>query len=200
MISHDLFPALIPVLTCFDQMEIPYYIGGSFSSSIHGVPRTTLDIDIVADIKRSHVDLLYLHLQNDYYIDKDLIRSALEQKSSFNIIHLGTMMKLDIFILKDREFDRQAFKRRKTSVLDEDNQRLEYYLSSPEDIILSKLEWYKMGGGVSERQLKDVIGVIKVQGENLDIDYLQGWADILGLSDFLDELLKGINKISSHKE
>ncbi|MCK4761688.1 MAG: hypothetical protein KAW12_05765 [Candidatus Aminicenantes bacterium] len=194
MVLHELFPALIPVLTSFDKLGIAYYIGGSFSSSIHGIPRTTMDIDIVADIKRSHVDHFYQYLQNDYYIDKDMICSALEKKSSFNIIHLGTMMKIDVFVLKDRDFDRQAFNRREPGVLDEGNRRIEYYLSSPEDIILSKLEWFKMGGGVSERQWKDVIGVLKVQGDNLDTGYLQEWAKELKLSDLLEELLKGTNQ------
>jgi hypothetical protein len=187
---NDLFPALAPVVSAFDKIGILYYIGGSVSSSIHGIPRTTLDIDIIADIKDEHVEALYLSLEPGYYIDKDMIREAIRHRSSFNIIHFDSMMKIDIFVLKEREFDREAFKRKKSDVQDIEGSRFEYFISSPEDIILSKLEWFKMGGEVSERQWRDIIGVLKVQENNLDMEYLQKWIDRLHLSDLWKRLLE----------
>jgi len=187
---NELFPALGPVVSAFDKIGILYYIGGSISSSIHGIPRTTMDIDIIADIKQNHVEALYLSLEPGYYIDKDMIREAIRHHSSFNIIHFDSMMKIDIFVLKEREFDREAFKRKKLDVQDIEGSRFEYFISSPEDIILSKLEWFKMGGEVSERQWRDIIGVLKVQENNLDMEYLQKWIDRLHLSDLWKRLLE----------
>lgn len=187
---NELFPALDPVVSAFDKIGILYYIGGSISSSIHGIPRTTMDIDIIADIKQEHVEALYLSLESGYYIDKDMIREAIRHHSSFNIIHFDSMMKIDIFVLKEREFDREAFKRKKMGVQDIDGSRFNYFISSPEDIILSKLEWFKMGGEVSERQWGDIIGVLKVQENNLDMEYLQKWIHRLHLSDLWKRLLE----------
>ena len=187
---NELFPALEPVVSVFHKIGIQYYIGGSISSSIHGIPRTTMDIDIIADIKQDHVEALYLALEPGYYIDKDMILEAIKHHSSFNIIHFDSMMKIDIFVLKKRDFDREAFKRKKLDVQDIGGIRFEYFISSPEDIILSKLEWFKMGGGVSERQWRDIIGVLKVQENNLDMEYLQKWIDRLHLSDLWKRLLE----------
>lgn len=187
---NELFPALDPVVSAFDKIGILYYIGGSISSSIHGIPRTTMDIDIIADIKQEHVEALYLSLEPGYYIDKDMIRDAIRHHSSFNIIHFDSMMKIDIFVLKEREFDREAFKRKRLDVQDIEGSRFEYFISSPEDIILSKLEWFKMGGEVSERQWRDIIGVLKVQENNLDMEYLQKWIHRLHLLDLWKRLLK----------
>ena len=186
---NDLFPALDPVVSVFNKIGILYYIGGSISSSIHGIPRTTMDIDLIADIKQEHVKTLYLSLESDYYIDEDMILEAIRHHSSFNIIHFDSMMKIDIFVLKKREFDMEAFKRKKMDVQDIGGSRFEYYISSPEDIILSKLEWFKMGGEVSERQWRDIIGVLKVQKNNLDMEYLQKWINRLHLSDLWKRLL-----------
>ena len=185
-----MFPALDPVVSAFAKIGILYYIGGSISSSIHGIPRTTMDIDIIADIKQEHVEALYLSLEPGYYIDKDMIREAIRHHSSFNIIHFDSMMKIDIFVLKEREFDREAFKRKKLEMQDIDGSRFKYFISSPEDIILSKLEWFKMGGEVSERQWRDIVGVLKVQGNNLDMEYLQKWIDRLHFSDLWKRLLE----------
>jgi hypothetical protein len=190
MLLDELFPALAPVISSFDKIGILYYIGGSISSSIHGIPRTTMDIDIIADIKQDQAEALYLSLEPAYYIDKDMILEAIRHYSSFNIIHFDSMMKIDIFILKKREFDREAFKRKIKSVQDLDGNQFEYFISSPEDSILSKLEWFKMGGEVSERQWRDIIGVLKVQNNSLDMAYLQKWIHRLQLSDLWKKLLK----------
>ena len=136
------------------------------TSSFHGIPRATVDVDLVADIQRKHVPLLVNLLESAYYIDRDMILEAIQRQASFNLIHLETTLKIDVFILKSTSYDQEAFQRRRKNVMDED-QHLEFYLASPEDIILSKLDWFRIGGGVSERQWTDVMGVLKVQQGHL---------------------------------
>jgi hypothetical protein len=194
---NDLLPALEPIISVFEKLGAGYYIGGSVASSSFGIPRTTLDIDIIADLKQEHVEPLFKSLYDDYYIDKDMINEALERKSSFNVIHFATMMKVDIFILKKRAFDREAFRRKKLDTLEISENSISYYFSSPEDIILSKLEWYQMGGQVSERQWNDIIGVLKVQGKTIDIDYLRKWATEIKVLDIFEKALKEVEEEKS---
>ena len=118
-----------------------------------------------------------------------MIRDAIRRRSSFNVIHLATMMKVDVFILKDRAFDQAAFARSTASTLDE-HQRRVYPLTTAEDIVLHKLEWYRLGGGVSERQWQDVLGVFRVQGATLDRAYLERWASDLGVADLLARAIR----------
>lgn len=190
MPTNELQQALSRLVLSLESLDIPYYIGGSVASSIFGLPRSTMDVDIIADIKKSHVKDLTAVLQNEYYVDPDVIIKAIERKSSFNLIHFETMMKIDIFILKDRPFDREAFKRKKIDSLGEEPGITSFYFSSEEDIIISKLEWFKLGGEVSERQWKDLIGVLKVQGEKLDFSYLKKWTRDLGLLTLLERAIE----------
>ncbi len=190
MSAFDLLPALEPVISAFTSLGIEYYIGGSIASSTYGIPRTTMDIDIIAAFDREHTHAFFEILKDTYYVDKDIITKAIQRNSSFNIIHLDSMMKLDIFILKNRTFDKEAFKRKKMDSFGmEENSSAQYYFSSPEDIILSKLEWYRMGGQVSERQWKDIIGVMRVQDEKLDMGYLKKWAKELKVEELLQKAL-----------
>jgi hypothetical protein len=185
MKKPDIIAALDIVIGCFEKVGIAYYIGGSVASSAYGIARATMDVDLVADIKISQVNLLVKALETDYYIDAEMIREAIHRSTSFNLIHLETMFKIDVFIVEDQPYDSEALARRCADTLDEDSSR-KFYLSSAEDIILSKLRWYQKGGGVSEQQWKDVLGVLKVQGVKLDLEYLKNWASRLNLSDLLN--------------
>jgi hypothetical protein len=182
----DLLLAVQPLIQAFEKLSIPYYIGGSIASSVYGMARATLDVDIVADLKINHIAPLKQFLEHQYYIDEDMIAEAIRTNSSFNLIHLETMIKIDVFIHKDEPYSLEALQRIRKDTL-EDTANLEFYFSSPEDIIISKLQWYKIGDLVSERQWLDVIGVIKVQGDSLDKKYLKGWSKKLGLSSLLKE-------------
>jgi hypothetical protein len=190
MKNPDIVAAVEPVVKAFEKLGVPYYIGGSVASSAYGVARATLDVDMVSDLKPEHVHPLVEMLESDYYIDEEMILDAIHRSSSFNLMHLETMLKVDVFVVKDRPYYREAFKRKRKDSLDEEQGAAEFYLASSEDIILSKLEWFRMGGNVSERQWGDVLGVLKVQGDSLDVKYLRYWAAELGIADLLEQAFR----------
>lgn len=177
------------VTQTLEQIGIPYAVGGSLASSLHGVMRSTLDVDIVADMRLEHVRLLVDALSKEFYADAEMMRHAIEHHSNFNLIHYETAFKVDIFICKRRGFDQAQLERRKTSVIATAPER-SIYVISPEDIILAKLEWYRLGGEVSERQWRDVLGVLKVCADELDLAYLRNWAGDLGVADLLERALQ----------
>jgi len=184
MKQADIVVALDVVIACFEKLGIEYYIGGSVASSAYGIARATMDVDIVANVEAGQVDRFVEVLETDYYIDAGMIREAIRRSTSFNLVHLETMIKIDVFIAKDQPYDSEAFARRQADTLDEESCR-KFYLSSPEDVVLNKLQWYQKGGSVSEQQWKDVLGVLKVQGNKLDLEYLKYWASRLNISDLL---------------
>lgn len=198
MKNPDLLKALKPVISVFNELSITYYIGGSVASSLYGIARTTMDVDIVADLETHHIEEMIKALKNEYYIDGKMINDALERSSSFNIIHLETMIKIDIFIPKADSYQQVLFKRKKQDILTHVKNEESFYFLSPEDIILSKLKWYNLGNRISERQWLDIIGVIKVQQYHLDQKYLQKWADELGLSELLEKAFQEAD-IGFHK-
>jgi len=185
MKNTDILSALQPVVNALEKFSIPYYIGGSIASSIYGMARATMDIDIVADVKLHHISLLKHELETSYYIDEDMIKEAIQNISSFNLIHLETAIKIDVFILKDIPYHQNALERKIKDTFEDDDIKTEFYFSSSEDIIISKLQWYELGGKISERQWLDVIGVIKIQGDFLDKNYLKVWAKKLGIFELL---------------
>ncbi|NBD36550.1 MAG: hypothetical protein GVY30_11215 [Chloroflexi bacterium] len=177
--------AIQPVVEIFEALNITYYIGGSVASSIYGMARMTMDVDMVADIQPHHVDLLVQQLESAYYIDDHMIHDAISRQASFNLVHLETMLKVDVFIFKDTPYHRAALQRCRKDKLDAGQDTTEFYFVSAEDIVLSKLDWYRMGGEVSERQWKDILGVLKVQWPTLDFTYLEHWATKLQMQDLL---------------
>ncbi|OGW59614.1 MAG: hypothetical protein A2Y48_00325 [Nitrospirae bacterium RIFCSPLOW2_12_42_9] len=183
----DILTAIIPVVEAFEKLGTHYYIGGSVASSAYGIARATLDVDMVSDLKTQHVHSLVTMLEASYYIDEEMILEAIKNRSSFNLIHLDTMLKVDVFIVKEGLYHKESFKRRRKDTMDEDEASVEFYLASPEDIILNKLDWYRMGGCISDRQWHDVIGVLKVQQNLLDMEYLQYWASELELTNLLKQ-------------
>jgi hypothetical protein len=185
----DIFAAIRSVIGAFQTLGIPYHIGGSVASSALGVARTTVDVDLVAEIRSDHIKAFVEALQHEYYIDGDAIADAVAHRSSFNLVHLETMIKVDVFIPKADTYAQEAFSRRSLDRLAEDDEG-EVYIESAEDVILHKLDWYRMGGEVSERQWNDLTGVLKVQREDLNKDYLRRWASELGLTNLLDRAMR----------
>jgi hypothetical protein len=176
------------VIEALEDLGIPYLIGGSLASAVHGVIRSTMDTDIIADMRIDHAQVLATRLGSAFYADVDSIMNAIKNKISFNLIHLETMFKVDIFPLKERAFEQSEMERRTSHIIATDPDR-EAYIASAEDIILAKLEWFRMGGELSERQWRDVQGVLKVQADRLDVVYLMKWAGNIGVRDLLDKAL-----------
>lgn len=185
MNQANLVLALKPVVDLFESLNIVYYIGGSVASSAYGIGRTTMDVDLVANVQTQHVPVLIEHLNQAYYIDENMILNAIAWQSSFNLLHLETFLKIDVFILKNEPYHQITLQRKRQDILDAELPEAKFYFLSVEDIILSKLEWYRMGNEVSERQWKDILGVINVQQKNLDIGYLDEWATKLQLTTLL---------------
>ncbi len=180
----EILEITLHVAETFERLEVPYLVGGSLASSLHGLPRATQDVDLVADLREEHVRAFAAALEVDFYLDAEAIRSAIRRRSSFNVIHLETMFKVDVFITKDDEATRQEMQRRQSYVLSEAPKR-QIVVASPEDVILQKLYWFRLGGEVSDRQWQDVLGVMKVQGDALDEAYLARMAAQMNLAGLL---------------
>ena len=148
---------------------IPYMITGSLSSSFHGQPRATNDIDIVVAPSAQQLDSFLSMFDDDYYLSPEAAKRALRSGGMFNVIESETGWKADLIIQKSRPFSEEEFNRR----VRVDLMVLSVFVTTPEDIILAKLEW--SARGESERQYKDAIGVALTQGEALDQDYLRRW-------------------------
>lgn len=183
-----LVSALSPLVDAFEELGVAYELG-SVASSVHGVPRSSLDIDILAALEPNHVSVLVEKLEGAYYVSSTRVTDAVELESSFNVIHLKTMFKVDIFIARSNAFRRSSLQRRKLEGLTDER---DFFVTSAEDIVLHKLHWYRKGGEVSNQQWQDVIGVLKVQDEHLDMGYLQDWADKLQVADLLKRALSDI--------
>lgn len=188
MIESEVLQVTLLVTNLLDDLDIPYVIGGSMASIIHGTLRTTMDVDIVADIHPEKVSSFASKLQDAFYVDEQMIQQAIQRQSSFNLIHLNSMFKVDIFIPKARPFDNQQLSRRVAEKISPDSD-VQIWVLSPEDIVLAKLDWFRIGGEISERQWRDILGVLKTQQNSLDIAYLKQWAQSLSVGDLMDRAL-----------
>lgn len=175
----------IKVTHVLESLGIPYLIGGSLASTLYGMVRTTQDSDIIAEMRLEHLEPFVLALQDDFYMDDEIIAESIQRYSSFNIIHRESMFKVDVFIPRPRPFlQSQLVRAQNQTFLFESEVSAKF--ASPEDIILAKLEWYRLGGEVSERQWRDILGVLKTRAGELDLDYLRKWANELKVSDLLE--------------
>ena len=188
----DITRIALLVTQTLEQLGIPYAVGGSLASSLHGIMRATLDVDIVADMKLEHVEPLVAALSKEFYADAGMMRGAIEHHRSFNLVNYETAFKVDIIIRRPRAFDGLQFERRKYSIITTDPEQ-GIYVASPEDTILTKLEWYRLGGEVSDRQWRDILGVMKARAGGLETDYLRQWAAELGVSDLLERALREVD-------
>lgn len=189
MFNTEAFEASLAVIRALEKWKIDYLVGGSLASSYHGMPRATNDADLIADLKLAHVPLLATELRGRFYHDEDRMRDAVRRRSSFNVIFLKTMFKVDVFVLKDDPLSRLEMRRRQRVVLDEASGEA-FDVASAEDTVLQKLAWYREGGETSDRQWHDLLGVLKVRRQDLDLDYVRHWSAHLDVRDLLDRALE----------
>lgn len=179
----------LAIARILEELGIEYLVGGSFASSLHGQPRSTQDIDIVADVRREHVAPLVSALRGGFYFDEPAILDAVERRSTFNVIHLGTLFKVDVFVAGDDVPTVREMERRQTYTLDVDPPE-DIVVASPEDIVVQKLYWHRLGDHVSERQWDDALNVLKIRGSDLDLSYMQELAGTMKVEDLLDRALR----------
>jgi hypothetical protein len=178
------------LLAALDRLGIPYMIGGSYASSIHGVPRSTMDVDLVADIRKHQTKALADELGADFYADAETMQEALQRGRPFNVIHYKSCYKFDLFPLLATPYHRKEFERRQMMAADPlAGPKAGFYVATAEDTILAKLAWFRAGGGTSERQWSDMKGILQKQGKRLDTGYMRHWAPELGVVDLLERLL-----------
>ena len=179
---------LLQVAVVLDELGIPYLVVGSVASSLLGISRATVDVDMVADLRAEQIPSFVERLREEFYVDDLAVRRAVASRRVFNLIHFDSLFKIDIYLPSGDDFSRQELgRRRPETLLPASTQTV--YLATPEDTILAKLRWYVRGGSSSERQLADVAGIIKVQDELLDLEYLREWADRLSVRELLEQSL-----------
>ena len=176
------------VVRILDELGIAYVLGGSLASSLVGEPRATADIDLAIRIDPDQVSALVRALSRDFYISEEAVKDAVRRGTSFNAVHLESVTKVDLFVLGDDVLDRRQLERRVRVLVTEDPPQ-QLWIGSAEDQILRKLAWYRAGGQVSDRQWRDVIGILAVQSGRLDLEELRTAAEELGLSDLVERAI-----------
>jgi len=160
-------------------------LSGSFASAYYGAPRSTQDIDLVIETTYAQLGKFVQSLSSDeYYVDLNAALDAYKRQSLFNVIDLATGWKIDFIIRKSRDFSEQEFRRRQRVSLE----RLELFITSAEDVVISKLEWSKLAK--SQRQIEDVAGILRARWESLDRSYLETWISNLGLEKEWDDAVR----------
>jgi len=169
------------IAAILDSIGVRYVIGGSVAASVVGEPRSTLDLDLMVELDDVHARLLVASLQDDFYIDEEMVLEAVRAEGTFNAIHYASSMRIDFFIAEDFA-TRQLDRRRELRVRD-DLPPLCFY--SAEDLVVRKLMWFRLGGEVSNRQWRDVLGILKTSWQSVDIAYLESAAEERDVGDLL---------------
>jgi hypothetical protein len=183
MSSAELQPhELMQIVANFlESHQIAYRVVGSMASMAYGEPRFTNDVDIVAELRTEHVaPLCVAFAAPDFYLSEQAARAAVTQRLQFNIVHPASGLKADVIVPPDTDFTRsEASRVRRLASQGE----YSAWFASPEDVLLNKLVYYRLSGGVSEKHLRDIAGMMKLQGRKLDRDYISDWAGKLGVAE-----------------
>jgi hypothetical protein len=186
----DFGQALCSLIEAMGRNSIRYMIGGSMASGIHGIYRTSLGVGLVADAHSGQIASFIRELGGEFYADAGMMRDALESERPFSLIHFASSYKFDIFPLSSDAFQQSQFARREMKDIALGGGTITLPVATAEDTLLMKLAWYRAGGEVSERQWNDVRGIVAVQGERLDREYLRRWATYLQVTNLADAALE----------
>jgi hypothetical protein len=170
-----------------DSLGIRYTLGGSIASSVAGEPRSTIDLDVVIALDESQASALVEALDEEFYVDETALLRAIQSRTSTNLIQQTTQLKVDLFIAGGTPLDEQQLRRRQAVTI-RPGQTI--YVHPAEDILLQKLHWFRKGGEISDRQWRDILGIVRVQGRRLDRAYLRLNAPVLEVADLLERALR----------
>lgn len=178
---------VIRIAAILDDLDIPYALGGSMASSFFGEPRATADVDIAIRLNAESGESFLERALAEFYVPTESARAAIQTHQSFNLLADSSGLKADLFVVGDGLLDRRQLERR--VLVPMPNAPAGLWVTSPEDQVLRKLDWYRLGGSVSDRQWRDVVGIILVRGASLDLDYLRETAGELDLLALLESAL-----------
>jgi hypothetical protein len=180
----------------FERLQLPYLVTGSTATIAYGEPRFTNDIDVVVDLPASQIDALLTAFPDDqFYISRSAVEAAVARQHQFNIIHPTSGLKVDVIVASHSEFDRTRLRRARRLPVLKDR---DVSFASPEDVILKKMQYFEEGG--SEKHLRDIAGVLLIQGEDIDRDYIKSWAQRLGLAEIWSLALSRIADEANESE
>lgn len=173
------------VTAVLDELDVPYVIGGSIASALHGEPRFTKGVDVAAALEPAHVPRLADALEAEFWVDRLAMAEAVEQRHVFQLVHRASYLKIDVFVPAAGGLDDAKWERRRRVRFEAG----EAWVTDAESIVLQKLVWFRSGGGVSDQQWRDVLGILKVQHGRLDDAYLRTWAARLDVVELLERAL-----------
>ncbi len=186
----ELFDLLEKAVKTFEGLGIPYLVTGAVASIAYGEPRLTNDIDVVADIGEQQVAALLAAFPTDeFYISREAVIRAIHSHGQFNIIHPASGVKMDVIIRQQTPFDDSRFSRSRRIYPAES---FDASFAAPEDVIIKKMEYYRDGG--SDKHLRDIAGILKISREAIDREYIDGWAQRLGLTDIWSAIQKRVDE------
>jgi len=181
---------LLRVTRTLEELGIPYLVTESIATIAYGEPRLTMDVDVVVRLPERAVEQLCSAFPSDeFYVSPDAIRDAIRHSTQFNILHPRSGLKVDVIVANDSDFNTSRFSRARTLAV---STSAEAIFASPEDVILKKLQYYREGG--SDKHLRDIAGVIRVMGGELDQGYLAQWARQLQVEDLWAEILRAAQR------
>jgi hypothetical protein len=181
----DILHVLSSLAKVLEELHIAYYISGSVASSVYGMQQLARDIDMVIELQLARIHPLIHSLQQKYLVEEQAVLSAVQQRRAFGMIHLGTFFKVDVVIPVIGPYEQQIKTRLRRLILDEDERGFPF--PSPEDIVLTKLWHHGVHNAITDDQWNDILGVLKVQGPELDLAYLKSWAAYLEISHLLEQ-------------